>query len=364
MTRPVLFALARVLNQKAAFRARRAARTRPSERDVDDLGDLKPMKLLSILLAGTVWLASCSDESAAGTRAPATSAALRLAVIPKGTTHVFWKAVEAGAKDAARELGVEMQWKGPLQEDDRAQQIQLVQQFVAQGVSGIALAPLDHAALVAPVREALAAKIPVVIFDSPLDGNAGADFASFVASDNARGGRLAGEYLVKLLGATRKVVMLRYQVGSASTEARERAFLEAARAGGLEITVDNHYAGATAGEAKTNALNLLSKLEEADGVFCSNESATDGMLLALREAGLASKVAFVGFDASPPLVEALASGEIAALVVQNPRKMGHDAVATLVHCIRGEAVERTLDTGLVLATRDNMQQPEIAPLLK
>ena len=307
-------------------------------------------------------LTGCSEEP--GATGGGTQAGLRLAVIPKGTTHVFWKAVEDGAQRAARELGVEVLWKGPLQENDRAQQIQLVQQFVAQGVDGIALAPLDHAALAAPVRAALAAGIPTVIFDSNLDGVPGTDFASFVATDNAQGGRIAGQQLVELLGGRGTVVVLRYQVGSASTEAREAGFLEVARACGLEISVDNRYAGATAGEAKTTALNLLDKLQAAQGVFCSNESATNGMLLALRQMGLAGKLRFVGFDASPPLVDALRNGDIDALVVQNPRKMGHAAVSTLVRRIRGEQVEPVIDTGVVLVTRDNMNDAAIAELLR
>ncbi|MBI5432447.1 MAG: substrate-binding domain-containing protein [Planctomycetes bacterium] len=298
-----------------------------------------------------------SDPTATGEKR------LRVAVIPKGTTHVFWKAVESGAREAEQELGVDVEWKGPLEENDRAQQIQLVEQFVSAKLDGIAIAPLDHQALVAPLAAASRAKIPVVIFDSDLDGTAGVDFASFVATDNLAGGTLGGEHLLGLLGQKGKAVLLRYQVGSASTDAREKGFL-AAVAGKLEVLVDNRYAGATAGEAKDEALNLLERLEEADGIFCSNESATMGMLLALRQTGLAGKKRFVGFDASPPLVEALKSGEIDALVVQNPRKMGYVATKTLVAAIRGEQVEPRIDTGVVVATRENLNDPAIALLLK
>jgi ribose transport system substrate-binding protein len=307
--------------------------------------------------AGLAFLVACRE---AGGEVPGR----RVAVIPKGTTHVFWKAVEAGARKgaAACELGIE--WKGPLQENDRAQQIQLVQQFVSEGVAGLALAPLDHTALVGVVAGAKARGIPVVIFDSDLDGTPGVDFASFVATDNQAAGRLAGQHLAELLGASGKAVLLRYAVGSASTEARERGFLEAARAGGLTITVDNRYAGATAGEAKTAALNLLDALRGAQGVFCSNESATNGMLLALEQAGLAGKLRFVGFDASPPLVLALRAGLIDALVVQDPRRMGELAVTTLAQALRGEPVPPVIDTGATLATRANMADPAVAALLE
>src|SRR5262245_988022 len=288
----------------------------------------------------------------------------RVAVIPKGTTHLFWKAVEAGARKGAAASGLELAWKGPLVENDRAQQIQLVQQFVSEGVAGLALAPLDHAALAQAVAGAKQRGIPVVIFDSDLDGTPGVDFASFVATNNRAGGRLAGEHLAKLLGGTGKAVLLRYAVGSASTEAREAGFLEAVRAGGVEVVLDNRYAGATAGEAKDTALNLMDALRSAQGVFCSNESATNGMLLALEQMGLAGTIRFVGFDASPPLVKALREKKIDALVVQNPRRMGELAVTTLAAAVRGERVEPVIDTGAALVTPANMDEPAIATLLE
>lgn len=288
----------------------------------------------------------------------------RVAVIPKGTTHVFWKAVERGAREAGAQAGVEVLWKGPLQENDRAQQIQLVEQFIAEGIDAIALAPLDHTALASVVARARAKDIPVVIFDSDLDGTPGVDFKSFIATNNREAGKLAGAHLAKLLGGSGKVVMLRYVVGSASTDARESGFSESVTAAGAELTVDNRYAGATAGEAKTTALNLIDQLREAGGVFCSNESATNGMLLALEQMNLAGKLRFVGFDASPPLVQALRDGKIDALVVQDPRKMGELSVKTLAKALAREPVEAVIDTGAVLVTRDNMNEPAIAALLQ
>ncbi len=304
-----------------------------------------------------VLLSACSHRSGAHK--------LSIAVIPKGTTHVFWKSVERGAREAAEELKIEMQWKGPLVENDRAQQIQIVQQFVAQKVDGIALAPLDRTALAQPVAQARAAGIPVVVFDSALDGRAPTAFASTVSTDNEKGGRMAGEALATLLGTEGKVVLLRYMVGSASTASREDGFLAALKAhGGMKLLVDNRYAGATAGEAKGEALNLADALGQATGIFCPNESSTMGMLLALRQLGLAGKIRFVGFDASPPLVEALQNGEIDALVVQDPRKMGELAVKTLVAAIRKEKVQTSIDTGAVLVTKENLDKPEIRKLLE
>ncbi len=306
-----------------------------------------------------LFLAACGSESAP------TAERATYAVIPKGTTHVFWKAVERGARQAGTDLNVDVQWKGPLAEDDRAQQIALVQQFTARKVSGIALAPLDRAALLPSVQAARAAGIPVVIFDSALDGEAGHDFATLIATDNRAAGRLAGAELSRLLGGTGEIVVLRYVVGSASTHEREEGALEALRAqAGIRILSDNRYAGATIGEAKTAALNGIDTLKAAKGVFTSNESATMGMLLALRQEGLAGKVQLVGFDSSPPLVEALKSGEIAALVVQDPRRMGQLSVEALETLRKGGTLAGFTDTGAVLVTREKLGDPAIQRLLE
>jgi ribose transport system substrate-binding protein len=294
----------------------------------------------------------------------AQNAKLKIAVIPKGTTHLFWKSVEAGARKAEAELGAEIIWKGPLKENDRAQQIAIVEQFVTEGVSGIVLAPLDDAALVRPVSAAAQKKIPVVIFDSALKGEAGKDFVSFVATNNHQGGSLGGEQLAKLLGGKGKVVLLRYQIGSASTVEREAGFVEALdKNPDIKIISDNRYAGATAGEAKTASMNMLDKIKEADGIFCPNESSTFGMLLALRQTNLAGKIKFVGFDTSPPLIEALEKGEIDALVAQDPTRMGYEGVKTIVEHIRGKKVLAVIDTGVRLITQDNLNTPEIKKLL-
>jgi ribose transport system substrate-binding protein len=305
--------------------------------------------------------AGCAPDSPG---ASGTAGVARFAVVPKGTTHVFWKAVESGARAGAAESGVEILWKGPLQENDRAQQIQLVQQLVGAGIDGLALAPLDHAALVPAVASARARGIPVVIFDSDLDGTPGVDFASFVATDNRAAGALAGAHLAELLGGAGKALLLRYAVGSASTEAREAGFLAAVDAGGVEVVLDNRYAGATVGEAKTTALNLLDALAGAQGVFCSNESATAGMLLALEQMGLAGSVRFVGFDASPLLVEALRNGEIDAIVVQDPVNMGYQSVKQMLDHLDGKPVDPLVVTDVKLATKANMDDPAIKPLLE
>jgi ribose transport system substrate-binding protein len=292
---------------------------------------------------------------------------LTIAVIPKGTTHEFWKAIHAGANQAGAELNVEVIWKGPLKEDDREAQIKVVEDFVTRGVSGIVLAPLDDTALRAPVGEAVNAGIPVVIIDSGLKSG---DFVSFVATDNYKGGILAGEHLAKLLGGKGKVLLLRYQEGSASTTEREQGFLDAVKKyPDLQVASSNQFGGATVETAFTASENLLSSFKGPDGslsvqgIFCPNLSTAFGMLRALQEEGFAGKVRFVGFDSTDKFLEALKKGEMDALVLQNPMLMGYLGVKTMIEHLQGKPVEKRIDTGVYLVTKDNMDTPEMKQLL-
>ena len=306
----------------------------------------------------------CKKSSGAAGAGPG-EPALRIAVVPKGTTHEFWKAVHAGAAKAAKELAVEIIWKGPLKEDDLKSQVDLVQSFTAQGVSGMVLAPLNDSALVAPVKAAVKAGVPVVIFDSDLKGS---DHVSFVATDNRAAGRLAAEKLGALLGGKGNVVVLRYQEGSASTHNREEGFIEAIKKfSDIKLVSDNQYGGATTETAFAASENLLLAQNAAkgqlSGVFCPNESTTFGMLLALEKAGLTGKVRFIGFDASSKLIEGVRAGKLDGLVLQNPFNMGYLAVKTLVAHLKKQPVEPRIDTGASLIEKSNMDQPDMKALL-
>jgi ribose transport system substrate-binding protein len=307
----------------------------------------------------------CKGEQASSNGGDGKPARLRIAVIPKGTTHEFWKAVHAGAAKAGKELDVEVIWKGPLKEDDLKQQIDLVQSFTAQRVSGIVLAPLNDKALAKSVKDATRSKVPVVVFDSALKGD---QHKSFVATDNKAAGALAGNRMAELLGDGGKVVVLRYQEGSASTTNRENGFLEAAKAKNLEIVSDNQFGGATTESAFAAAESLLIANKARDGgvggVFCPNESTTFGVLLALQKVGLAGKVKIVGFDASDKMIKGLKAGEIDALVLQDPFNMGYLGVKTMVTHLKGGSVDKLIDTGSKLVDAKNMDTPEIAALLK
>ncbi|NIP84732.1 MAG: substrate-binding domain-containing protein [Planctomycetales bacterium] len=323
---------------------------------------------LALLLAGIACTPSSpSPGPRGGGDQPSETAKLRIAMIPKGTQASFWTSVHNGAKRAAEEFDVELIWKGPPEDNDRAGQIETVQQFISERVDGIALAPLDSKALVGPVKSAGEQNIPVVIFDSALDeeaSTAGEDYVSFAATNNLQGGKLGGEELAKLAGGDGKVVVFRHQVGHASTTKREEGALQALNAANIEIISDNQYGGPDTSSSMEKAEAMVDTIKQADGIFASNQNASEGMLRALQRLDLAGKVKFVGFDSSPLLVRGLEQGEVDALVVQNPDLMGYTAVKLLAEHLRGQEVPPEVDTGVAVATQENMNDAQIAPLLK
>jgi ribose transport system substrate-binding protein len=322
------------------------------------------VKIPEVVLAAAILALACA--ACGGGARPA--GGVTIAVIPKGTSHVFWQSIHAGAEKAARELGVSIIWRGPLREDDRDAQVSEVEGFVTRGVSGIVLAPLDESALAQPVADAKRSGISVVVIDSGLKGD---DYVSFVATDNRKGGRLAGERLAALLHDAGRVVLLRYAEGSESTAQREQGFLDAlAGHPGIQIVSANQYGGADVEGAYKKAEALLSRFKasdgrlQVDGIFTPNESTTLAMLRVLEADGSAGKVRFIGFDAIETLVKALEDGRIDGLVLQDPVNMGYLGVKTLVTHLRGGPVDRRVDTGVRLVAREDMNDPDAKALLR
>jgi len=296
------------------------------------------------------------------------AATLDIAVIPKGTSHEFWKSIHAGALKAQQELRengtrVNVIWKGPLREDDRDQQIQVVENFVARRVHGIVLAPLDSTALVAPVENAMRARVPVAIIDSGLKTD---QIVSYISTDNFKGGQLGAAHLAKILNGRGNVILLRYQVGSASTEEREAGFMdEIKKHKDIRVISSDQYSGPTRDSAYQAAQNLLNRYgKDLHGMFAPCEPVTIGVLMALKDIGKAGgAVQLVGFDSGTQSVDGLKSGDVQGLVVQNPLKMGYLGVMTMVDHIQKKRVSKRIDTGVRVATRENMNDPEINELI-
>jgi len=318
---------------------------------------MKSAPILAIAVAAL--LCACNKSGS--------SSQTRIAVIPKGTTHIYWKSVEAGAQKAAKELGVEVTFIGPQKEDDRSQQIDLVKNQALQH-DAVVVAPLDAVALRDVVKE-VAGKKPVVIIDSSLADSEGF-ITSYVATDNREGGRIAARALADSMEGKGKVAVMRYMQGSASTEQREEGFLEEIKKfPEIEVTSSEQYAGATSSQAQDTATNLLARLAEGDGlsvqgIYTSNQTSTYGMLQALRGKNLAGKAKFVGFDCDATFIDALKKGELNGSVLQDPVNMGYLAVKTAVAKLKGEKVEAVIDTGATLITPTNLEDPKIAALIK
>lgn len=331
---------------------------------------MKPHTLVrpALLAAACALLFACgkSPEAGAPAAGPAGQPAAKkiaLAAIPKATTHSYWKAAEAGARRAAAEFNVELEWQGPLDDSKVADQIGIFNNLAASGLQGILLSPCDDKALAPHVRTAARRGIPVAIFDSPLDGKQGTDFINFVSTDNKAAGATAAKTLAGLIGAAPvhggQVLMIRFTEGSASTRLREEGFTtQLAAAPGLTLAAQQFTDGSMAG-AQRVAETLLgnyvknNKLELA-GVFASNQPTAEGTynaLKALRDKGVEVTAKVVGFDDSALLAQGLQNGVIDALVVQDPEKMGYLGVKSLVDHLDGKPVDAYIDTGVTVKTK-------------
>jgi len=308
------------------------------------------------LTAAVFLLAGCRGSDAPRRGRPV------IAVIPMGTTHEFWKTIHAGALTAARECGVDIIWKGPLKEDDRNEQVQIVETLAASGIQALVLSPIDDRALIPPVREAKRSGVPTVIFNSALQGDLQ---TAYVSTDNYRGGVLAAEHIGRLMGGRGNLILVRVKEGVEGSTKREEGFLAVIRSRFPEIRIlsDNQHAGASVETAYQTCENLLSRFPETDAIFTPNESTTFGCLRAVEDLGLAGKIIHVGFDTSAKLLEALDSGAIAGLIVQDPFAMGYRSVKIAAAVIEGKPHDTIVDTGVYLATPANRNDPAIRRLL-
>jgi ribose transport system substrate-binding protein len=285
----------------------------------------------------------------------------RIAVIPKAVSHIFWIEVQKGAESAGKEFDVEILWNGAPSETDYSRQMQIVDSMVAQHVDGIALAPTERTALVTPLDRAVAAGIPVTVFDSGIDST---NYISYVATDNVEAGRMAARTLGELVQDRGSIGIVMHAPGSASTMDREKGFKEVmAREFPKIRIVGEQYGMANAARSRAAAENILAANPDISGLFASAEPASIGAALALKGRDLTEKVALVAFDSSESMVEDLKSGAIDAMVVQDPQRMGYEAVKTLVQKLRGESPPKRLDLNARVVTKKDLGEAEVKRLL-
>ena len=315
---------------------------------------IKITVLLLIVAAACLLVPACRRQGAGGKRV--------IAVIPKGVSHFFWQSVHAGADAAGKESNVEIAWNGPAQETDYTGQINIVEDAINRRVDGIVLAPTHRDALVPVVERAQREGIPVTIFDSGIGTE---NYVSYVATDNRQGGSVAADRLAAKLGGKGRVAILGVKAGSVSTDEREQGFQETIKQKypGVEI-VAFQYGESDRARSLDRASDILTAHPDLDGFFASNESSTVGAVQAIKQKGLAGKIVLVGFDSSPNLIEDLKGGAIDSLVLQNPFKMGYEAVKGMVAKLDGQQPPKKVDTGVKLLTKDNLETPEMQQLLK
>jgi len=285
----------------------------------------------------------------------------RIAVIPKGTAHVFWQSVHAGAAAAGQQFHEEILWDGPPNETDYSRQLEILDSMLNRHVDGVVVAAADRTILNGSLDRAAREKTPVVIFDSGVDST---NFVSFVATNNFEAGKLGARKLAELLNGKGTVAMIQNAPGSASTMDRERGFKEAMSKEfpGIQLVAEQ-YSMSNRAKAMSAAENILTAHPQLDGLFASSEPSSVGTAQAVKSRSLQGKLKFVGFDSSDGLIEDLNGGVIDALVVQDPFKMGFEAVRAVTDKLNGKTPAKQIDLSAAVITKADLEKPEIKALV-
>jgi ribose transport system substrate-binding protein len=331
------------------------------------------MKRLLFTMLALAFAVGCGQNQGAGPGSDAETDANRdavrerlasgrysVAVIPKGLVHQFWLTVKAGAEAAGREHGAAVLWKGPNAETDIEEQINIIDDMISRGVDAIVMAATDRTALVDVVRRATEAKIPVVTIDSGVDSELP---VSFIATDNEKGAEMAADELARLIGNKGKVGLIPFVIGAATSDQRETGFRR-----GLEKYPDITLGPVQPSNSKEDvAVSVTEDMMQAHpdlaGIFAANESSAVGAAQAIRAAGKAGQIKLVAFDAAEEEIAALKEGVIQALIVQNPYQMGYQGVKAAVDTLKGQPVEKRIDTGVKVVTAESLETPEVQALL-
>ena len=285
-----------------------------------------------------------------------------IGVIPKATSHMFFVSVHAGVDQAARDLKVDVLWNGPQNETDFARQIEIVDSMIAQQVSAIAISATDERALVAPLERAIKAGIPVAIFDSGVNID---DYVSFVATGNFEAGCTAARTLAGFLEGTQEVAMVMQKPGGTSTVLREQGFEQTIGKEFSRLTiVARQYCMADAARSRAVAEDILAAHPKLGGIFASSEAASLGSIQALRGRGLAGKIKLITFDFSKTHVEALRDGTVSAMMVQDPFRLGYEAVRALYQKLNGQTPAKRQDLPVKVVLKADLSKPEIRALVE
>lgn len=321
--------------------------------------DMKKILTFSSLFVATLFVGGGCDKNADVIVVPNGPRHV-IAVIPKLTNTVYWQSVLAGAQEAGKDYGYEIIWNGPDRETNSAAQIQIVDQDISSNVEGIVIAPVDRQNLVPSVDKLNDMKIPCVIIDSGLDS---VHFLSFAATDNYQGGVLAAERMGQVLGGKGNILIVRHIAGSHAASERVKGFTDTIAKEFPGITIADSESGQDAADiAKKTTEDMLQRHPDVQGLFACNVDMSVGALQALREMKR-NDVKMVAFDPDKSLIDGLRSGEVSAIVVQDPYKIGYEGVKVLALFNKGQSSPRLIDTGVEVVTGDNLTDPKTMRLL-
>lgn len=280
---------------------------------------------------------------------------LKVVLITMDSMDEHWLAVRDGAMKKAEELGnVEVIFRAPAGKSDPGEQTRMVEDAVNQKVDAILLAASDAAALAPVVDKAFEAKIPLVFVDS---GAKTENYVSFLATDNAAAAAMAADKMAELIGGKGKVAIINAQAGAGTTMIRENGFKDQMKAKYPDIEiVSTQYSNGDKAVALNQTMDLLTANADLAGIYGCNEGATVGVARGVEQKGVTGKVKVVGFDKSQDIITAIEAGSIQATMVQNPYQMGYQGVEFAVKTVKGEKVEKKVDTGVKVVTKDNLSE--------
>ena len=305
--------------------------------------------IILFALALSLLAASCNRESPAGDERKT------VALVLKTLNHPFFVDMRRGAQEAADRLGVNLQVQAAEREIDVDKQMQIVENLLQTGIDVLAITPSGSREIVSALVKATSAKVPIVIVDTRLDAKAAADAGvrteTFIGSDNYEGGKVAGDYVVKVTGGKARVGILEGIPGHETGDSRLRGFRDAvAKAPGITIA-----ASQPANWERDQGFNVFQNMLQAHGdidtVFAANDLMALGAIEAIAAAGKTGKIRVVGFDALDDAKKAIEAGTMDASVAQFPYEMGRAAVESAVKILAGEKVPSDIMVKLEMVTK-------------
>lgn len=320
--------------------------------------------ILALALVGCGGSSTPPAQSGGGTPAPGPSGSepekkLKITLIEGVANDTFYISMARGAREKAQELGIEVDVQGALTWDV-AEQTKVLNAVIAKKPDAILIAPTDRKGMYAPLKAAVDAGIPVILVDTTLDDASIA--LTNIASDNYEGGKEAAKALAELVGAKGKVFTLNTKPGISTSDERVRGFED-----GLKDFPEIEYLGVQFNDDDTTKATsvtsaMLQRNPDLAGIFVTNQIGGMGANVALKNAQKADEVKMVEFDGGPDQVKALKEGIVQSLIVQKPLEIGAKGVEVAAAYLRDgkKDFEAVVTTGFVVATQENMEDPEIS----